>query len=493
MWQRPSSWASGRPHVIIKVRRINSVKQSIKTVARPIEIPDEVGPGSTSFELQDTANQSDAVAWLRLLWEGRRFLARVTVWGLVLATILAFITPKRYESTTRLMPPDSQSGSGMAMMAALAGKGGLGLSSLAGDLLGMKSSGALFIDILRGRTVQDRIIDHFDLRKVYNHRYWEDARKDLTRYTVISEDRKSGVITITVTDHDPHRAAQLAQAYVDELDRLVADVSTSSARRERIFIEQRLQTVKQDLDRASRQFSEYASQNTTIDITAQAKATVDAAAKLEGELIAAQSELEGLEQIYAKTNIRVRSLQARVDELRSQLHKIGGDTSEFAPDNNVAPNKASGQEFPSIRQLPLLGVKWADLYRETKVQEAVYELLTQQYELAKIEEAKEIPTVEILDAANVPERKSSPHRLQIMILGMLLAFSAGAIWILGRAMWWQMDPSDPRKQLGREVLARSATFWSWHARKVLGTTPGWWKSRRVEQSTANESSSDVDR
>ena len=292
------------------------MKQSIKTVARPIEMPDEVVPDSSSFELQDSASQNDVVAWLRLLWDGRRFLVRVAVWGLVLSAIMALLIPKRYESTTRLMPPDSQSGSGMAMMAALAGKGGLGLSSMAGDLLGMKSSGALFTDILRSRTVEDRLVDRFDLRKVYHVRYWEDARKVLAQYTSISEDRKSGVITIMVNDNDPRRASQLAQAYVEELDRLVAEVSTSSARRERVFIEQRLQTVKQDLDNASRQFSEYASQNTAIDITAQGKATVEAAARLEGELIAAKSQLQGLEQIYAKDSVRVRSLQATVNELQ---------------------------------------------------------------------------------------------------------------------------------------------------------------------------------
>lgn len=430
------------------------MNRSTQTVTPPIEIPHEVEPVN-GFEVQELSQHTDAVDWLRLLWEKRRPIGRVTLWGLVLATIIAFVIPKRFESTTRLMPPDSQSGSGMAMIAALAGKGSLGLGSLASDLLGMKSSGALFIDILRSRTVEDRLIDRFDLRKVYRDAYRQDARRDLAKYTDISEDHKSGVITITVTDRDPGRAAQLAEAYVEELDRLVAEVSTSSARRERIFIEQRLQAVKQDLDNASRQFSQYSSQNTTIDITAQAKATVEAAARLEGELIAAQSELEGLEQIYSRNHVRVRSLQARVDELRSQLHKMGGDTSD--------PASESGQEFPSIRQLPLLGVKWAELYRATKIQETVYELLTQQYELAKIEEAREIPVVKMLDHANVPEKKSFPHRLQLMIMGMLVAFTASAVWILGTALWQQMDPSDPRKQLGQEVFAwfrNYGNYWS---------------------------------
>jgi capsule polysaccharide export protein KpsE/RkpR len=450
------------------------LKQSTGSTVRMVESPGQIEP--VSYMDKDSAldRKRDGAEWIWLLWEHRRFLARATVWGLALSLIVAFVVPKRYQSTTRLMPPDAQSGS-LAMMAAMAGKGSLGLSSLAGDLLGMKSSGALFVDILNGPTVQDRLIDRFDMRKVYHDRYWQDARKDLAENTNISEDRKSGVITIAVTDRDPHRAAQLAQAYVDELDRLVARVSTSSARRERLFIEQRLQAVKQELDAASRQFSEYASQNTTIDVTAQAKATVEAAAKLEGEMIAAESELEGLEQIYTKNNVRVRSLQARVDELRLQLHRIGGDTSDPVP----GKVKAS-QEFPSIRQLPLLGVKWGDLYRETKIQETVYELLTQQYELAKIEEAKEIPVVKVLDPSDVPE-KPLPKRRLIVMLGTSLSFAFAVVWVLGSRIWRQMDPQDSRKQLGQEVGQRIVAVCSRLAARVpaIGRISAWWKERGI--------------
>jgi uncharacterized protein involved in exopolysaccharide biosynthesis len=440
-------------------------KQSTQAVATPVEIPDEAEPRN-GFEVQDSLPQEQSVDWLWLLWERRGFLWRAAVWGLVISTVIAFLIPKRYESTTRLMPPDSQSTAGIAMMAALAGAGGgpgtgSGLSALAGDLLGTKSSGALFVDILSGRTVQDGIINRFDLRKVYWDKYWEDARKELAKHTEISEDRKSGVITITVTDRDPRRAQQMARAYVEELDRLVAQVSTSSARRERVFIEQRLTTVKHDLDAASRQFSEYASKNTAIDITAQGKAMLEAAARLEGERIAAQSELEGLEQIYSGNNVRVRALRARIDELQRQLDKFAGpDSNTEAMDPNSQP------QFPTIRQLPLLGVRWADLYRETKIQEKVYELLTQQYELAKIQEAKEIPVVKVLDAAVVPEKKSFPQRRVIMVLGMLLAMGAMAVCILTREMWNHMDPLDRRKQLGEEIFRRVKLFYK--RRKYLG-------------------------
>ena len=370
-----------------------------------------------------------------MLWERRRLLARAVVWSLAVSASVAFLIPKRYDSTTRLMPPDGQSGSSLAMLAAMAGKSGFGMGSTAGSLLGLRSSGALFVEILRSRTVEDRIVSRFDLRRVYGDRYWVDARKRLDGYTEISEDRKSEVITIRVTDRNPQRAAQIAQAYVYELDHLVAEVSTSAARRERIFIEDRLTSVKQELDRASQEFSQFASQNATLDITTQGKAMIEAAARLQGELIASQSELESLQQVYTANNVRVRSLRARVGELSRQLDKLGGDSGGSAPEltgsgNTLPKGEGSARAFPSIRQLPLLGVRWADLYRQTKIEDTVYELLTQQYELAKIEEAKEIPTVKVLDAADVPEKKSSPHRWTITICGVSLALSAVAVWVL---------------------------------------------------------------
>ena len=401
-------------------------------------------------------SSTDVWSWLWLLWDRRRFLARAVILGVAISSLIALVLPKSYESTIRLMPPDSGSGSGMAMLAAMAGKGGFGLSSLAGDLLGAHSSGVLFIEILRGRTVEDRIVNRFDLRKEYASKYWVDARKRLAHNTEISEDRKSEVISITVTDKDPQRAAQMAQAYVDELDHLVAEVSTSSARRERIFIEDRLNSVKQSLAQSEQQFSQFASQSGALDISVQGKAMVEAAARLQGELIAGQSELEGLEQIYAPNNVRVRSLRARVVELQQQLDKLSGANADPASDPAaISSNPASARtEFPSIRQLPLLGVRWADLYRQSKVQETVFELLTQQYELAKIEEAKAIPTVKILDAADVPERRSFPKRTQIVILAALFSLFVAAVWVCSESIWQRTAANDSRKMLIEAVSVR---------------------------------------
>lgn len=249
----------------------------------------------------------------------------------------------------------------------------------------------------------------------------------------------------------------MAQAYIEELNRLVAEVTTSSARRERIFLEGRLQGVNQDLEVAEKEFSQFASKNTAIDIKEQGKAMVDAAATLQGQLIAAHSELEGLRQIFADSNVRVRSVQARVAELENQLKKVGGNDDDMS----MEKAKPNDWHYPSIRILPLLGVTYADLYRKTKIQEVVFETLTQQYELAKVQEAKEIPTVKVLDPPNLSDKKSFPPRLLFMALGAALALSCGVTWVFGSALWEGTDPADPGKVLAQEVFdtVRAAMPW----------------------------------
>ena len=389
---------------------------------------------------------------LRLLWEQRRFLLRWTVIGLVVSLAVALLIPSRYEATTQLMPPDNQSGGGAAaLLAAASGRSGSGsgsgLTGLAGDLLGTKNSGALFVGILSSRTVQDRLIDEFDLRREYWDSKMEDARTDLAKHTSVSEERKSGIISVSVWDHNPQRAADMAGAYVKELDRLVAQVSTSAARRERIFLEGRLHAVKQDLDASAVKFSEFASKNTAIDIPAQGKAMVEAAATLQGQLIFAESELHGLEAIYTDQNVRVKALRARVSELRSQLGKIGGESGTAG----ALSSKSDPSLYPSIRQLPVLGVTYADLYQKTKIQATVFELLTQQYELAKVQEAKEIPSVKVLDAAVMPTKKSFPPRIAFTVVGAALFLLGACAWIFMNRSYAAIDPQDPRKQLAEEV------------------------------------------
>jgi uncharacterized protein involved in exopolysaccharide biosynthesis len=412
----------------------------------PTEAPQNGHSGMRPFPEPGPA-PSKRVLYLQMFWDRRRFFLRAGIYALLASTLIALLIPSRYKAKAQLMPPDGQQGLGMALMSALSAKGsGAGaLGGIAGDLLGVKNSGALFVGVLKSRTVADRLIDRFQLQHLYDDSKIEDARDDLEDHTDIAEDRKSGILTVTVTDHDPRRAAAMAQAYVSELDRLVAQVSTSSARRERIFLEGRLHEVKGDLDVAAKSFSEFASKNTAIDIPAQGKAMMEAAASLQGQIIAAESELSGLQQIYADSNVRVRSLKARVNDLHQQMEKIGGD----------AANPASGEGLvaPPIRKLPLLGVTYAELYRQNKIEETVFELLTQQHEMAKVQEAKEIPSVKLLDAPVVPTKKSFPPRGILIAVGTVLGIAGAAGWLVLRKRWSETDLNDPGRVLAERVGA----------------------------------------
>jgi capsule polysaccharide export protein KpsE/RkpR len=407
----------------------------------------------TSHEKMEFASRLGHEGWVpntSLLWDRRRTLAKVFLCSLLLSAIIAFTIPKEYESATRMMPPEQQ-GMGAAMLAALAGKampgggGGGALGALAGGMLGMKDTGALFAELLQSGTIEGALVDRFDLQKVYHKHYRQDALKKLAHRTEITEDRKSGVITIVVTDTDRQRARDMAQAYLDQLDSLLIKVNTSAARREREFIEQRLITVQSDLEKAQVALGDFASKNTTLDVKEQTKAMVDAGAKLQAQLIVAHAEADSMGQFYGEGNVRMRAANARVGELERDLKKLGGSASEADQPLD------SSELYPSLRQMPILAVHWADLYRQVKIKETVYDLLTEQYELARIEEVKSIPSVRVIDPPGWPEKKSFPPRLIIILALSSLSVFAAAMCMVMQDRWLRVSPGDPRKQLALQV------------------------------------------
>jgi capsule polysaccharide export protein KpsE/RkpR len=393
----------------------------------------------------------------RLLWDYRRTLWRVTAISLLLSLGIAFVIPKRYRSAASIMPPDRQNSSTM-MLAALASRStNLGsLGSLASGLLGGHSTTALFEDLLHSGTVSGNLIDRFDLQKVYHKRYRIDAAKHLARSTRITDDKKSGVITIEVDDTSPVRARDLTQGYLDELNKLVMQTNTSAAHRERVFIEGRLRSVQADLERAQLDMSEFSSKNSTINMTEQTRAMVDAGARVQAELLIEQSGLQSLRQMYGDGNVRVREAEARIATLQQGLGKMTGSSAPLAAAQSGGSGGTGGGDanelYPPLRQLPRLAVPYADLYRRVRVQEAAFELLSQQYELARIEEARDVPAVNVIDSPGIPEKKYFPHRLLLAALLTLLSFAATAGLILIRDHWSKIDPLDPRKALAADVL-----------------------------------------
>lgn len=419
-------------------------------------------------------SKSEVVIVVSRMLELQREILRVLGCALLTIVIVVFCIPAEYQSTVRLMPPERQQLGGLAAMLASAGeeKGGTAVGSLVADSIGLKSSGALYVGILKSVTVQNALVDQFNLCKVYRKRYREDARQRLSEFTDVAEDRKSGLISVTVTDHSPKRAQEMASAYVSKLNQLTAELDSSAARRERLFIEDRLKTAKLDLDTADRELSEYSSKNLTLDVKEQGKAMLEGIAALEGELIATESQLSGLEQIYTPNNVRVRALQGRIDELKHKLSQLRGnragskDTARDAEDIGI-----------SISKLPILGVPYFNMLRQAKIQEAVFETLTKQYELSKIEEAKELPSIKVLDNPELPERSSGPHRVRIILLSMFLTFCLIVVWIWFVHRWKQIGPEDPRKativDLGT-VFSNAAQPTLLRLRAVLG---GLWRTR----------------
>lgn len=360
-----------------------------------------------------------------LLWAERRRLARAAVIVMVLTAGLALLVPNRYTASVKLMPPDSSPLPGLsALMGVRSGAAGAG--GALGDLMRLRSPGQLHVQIMQSRELQDRLVARFELMRVYGARKRHGARRALAGNTQFAEDRKSGVITVSVTDGDAARAASLANGYAEELARTLAELSSRAGARERRYFETQLAAANEELAQANRELSQFAGANAALDVPSQSRALVESAAILEGQLIAAQAELRGLEQIYTGRHERVQQAQARMAELERKLGQMRGRSPSAGP-AEAAP--------ASVRSLSALAVPYADLYRRQKIAEAVVTTLSQQYELARLQEARHVADVQVMDAAEPPERKSSPHRLLLTLGAGLLSLLWGCARILA-GHWW---------------------------------------------------------
>lgn len=376
-------------------------------------------------------------AWLRILWEDRRYLWRGAVAGVVAGVGLAFLVPVRYRAEVRFVP---EQGGVLAKstLAGLAASRELPGNSVS-ELVGIATAAGYFVGLARSHTIENRIIDRFDLRRVYRQRLRGEARRVLENNTDLAEDKKSGIVTLSVVDGDRRRAADIATTYAEELNRRSSELNVGAAHRERLFIEGRLREVGAELAAAELSLSQFSSSNVTFDISEQAKAMLNSTGAVQGQLIAAESDLQALKQIYGAENSRVLAATAKVTEYRRQLTRLEN------------AGRSHTHELPSLRQLPLLGLRYAKLYRQAKVQQAVFELLTHQYELAKIEEARETLSLRIVDPAEAPESRSFPPRAVIVVLTFVLTVMAVLSWRLASRAWAARVVTSPYVVLADQV------------------------------------------
>ena len=403
-----------------------------------------------------------AVRRAALLWAHRRRLARLTLAVMLVTAALSLLLRNRYTATVSLMPPEP--GSGASLLRARLGASAM--ASQLGYLPGMRSPGELYLKMMQSRVVQDRLIARFDLAAVYGTRRKSNLRRRLAANTGMAEDRKSGIITVSVTDVDAARAAALANAYAAELDRIAAEVTSSAGRREREYFEAQLLAARQQLEAATRELSDFAGTHAALDVPEQSRALMESAAAIEGQLVAARSELKGLQQIYTDRHERVQQARARIAELERQLERIRGVAGP------------GGGPHATVKTLSSLATPYADLYRRVKVAEAVVATLAQQYELARLQESRHVADIQVMDPAEAPEKKSSPHRLQLTVGAGLLYLLLACAHILARDRWRRLAPGDPWKSALQPLVtgaaaarsrlrdrwgkAREARFWPWN-------------------------------
>lgn len=328
----------------------------------------------------------------------------------------------------------------------------MGLGGAVGDLLGMQTPGELFVAALTSERVENQMIDRFNLLSVYKKKRYVSARKKLESRTNISLDRKSGVITISVSDADANRSAALANGYADELERVMLAVNASAAAKQRLYLQDQIKQAKEQLDDASNQVSRYASENKTIDLDEEGKALVGAYAALQGQLIAAQSDLKGLQEIYADRDVHITQAKARISELQRQLTTLSGSNGQKKEASHTG-------QFPSIGQLPILGVTYLDLFRTAKIREAVFQALTQQYEFVRLQEESETTAVQVLSPAAAPEQEKYPVRVFVAVLGPFLFLFGAIVYLLSVAAWNELSVDDPKRHFVsrlREVLLQNS-------------------------------------
>jgi tyrosine-protein kinase Etk/Wzc len=338
---------------------------------------------------------------------------------IVVSVIVSLTLPYKYTATARILPPN-ESSSTLSPLSQITGALGGVFGVMPGGL--GKTTADLYVGILQSDAVADMIIDRFNLKDYFRQKYRSDLYQTLDNVTRFNVDRKTQIISISVEDKDPKKAADMANAYVDALDQINQKVNTTEGHRKRVFLEDRLKKVMHDLSKAETDLKAFQEKYKLVAVDEQSKAAIEGAAKIKGEIIASQTELEVLKQFGTEKQREAIMLKSRIAELNKQLARIetGNPGEDKAGDAKKSENNSDF--YIPFNEMPELGMQLARLMRDVKVQENVFELLTSQYEVAKIDEAKDMNTVQFLDRAFPPDRRSSPKRARIVILSTVVAF-----------------------------------------------------------------------
>jgi tyrosine-protein kinase Etk/Wzc len=366
---------------------------------------------SATHEAAESSNDISLVDLLIVLGRRKKFLAVSTLAVFAVALIVTLLIPKRYTATITVLPP--QQGSSSLSAALLSQAGNLGaLGALAGGSLGLKNPADMTVALLKSRSVEDAMIQRFDLMKLYRDKRLSDARKSLENHTSIESNIKDGLIRIEIEDRDPKRASDMANAYVDEYQKFSQHLAIGEAGQRRLFFEHQLVGAKNDLAGAEEALKASQQKSGMIQLDSQAKALIESVAALRAEITAKEVEISSLSLSETSNNPDIRMAREQLAALQSQLRRIGGTQSGEDSDLIVPRGK-----------IPEAGMDYIRKLRDVKYNEMIFEILAKQFEVAKIDEAREGAIMQVVDPAVPPDKKSFP-KISLIVPAVIL------VWVL---------------------------------------------------------------
>jgi len=366
----------------------------------------------------DEDDESSLLDLLIVLAERKRTILWVTVAFLILAVIVSLLLPVRYTAMVTLLPPQQNSSLSAQLAAQLGPMGGVAASLAGGGNL-LKNPNDMFVGMLKSRTVENAMVEHFGLMQEYRMRYLSDARKEFEHYATVDGSGKDGLIHISVEDRNPRRAADLANGYVDQFRDLSQHLAITEAGQRRLFFERQLKQANENLADAEEALKETEQKTGLIQLDSQARALIESAAALRAQITAKEVQIQGMQTYATGENAQLFEAQQELDGLRSELAKLGGS------------GDSSGSLMVPKGQMTESGLEYVRRLRDVKYDETIFEILARQFEAAKLDEAKEGAEIQVIDAAVPPDKKSSPHRSIIVLtaafvglfLGILSAFA----------------------------------------------------------------------
>jgi tyrosine-protein kinase Etk/Wzc len=398
------------------------------SAAQPPYEGDEDGPA---------VGLADLLTWLG---ESKRLIGLVTLGAALVALVVALLLPPIYTARTTLLAPGSQQQSTSA--AALAALGSLG--GLAGGLT-PKTPDELYVALLKSDSVQRSLDQRFKLQDHYDVDSYETLRKLLPSFIRVASDKKSGVISVEVDDKDPRFAADLANAHEVEVTKLLDRLAVSEAQLRRAFFEKQLKDTKENLVKAEQGLRQVQEKSGVIVLDKQAEALISGAAMVRAQISEREVQLQVLRTSATPQNPEVIRLNSELRALRNELARM-----------ESAQGGASGSavDIP-VGRIPEAAIEYVRARRELKIQEMLLEGMIRQFEIAKLDEAKEGPALQQVDVAVPPDRKSKPSRALIVVASALLAFLLVSLWVVVRRYLALVRASDPQSAAAWNGLRRA--------------------------------------